>query len=383
MRIVASRVGAVLGVLTLSIAAACGGGGSQPTGTSTATPTAQASGPERYLQYGADGLAQVTSGGQRVLATGPVRWAASDGSGGVLFARWDPQRFGPTWWLAGGSTVPRVVLDTDEVVVPVVERGRPAVAMAGLGSGCGPGDGRVDLVRRDLATGAETTLSCDLARADEGSGVDSYGGGRYVGERWRAVGGWQTDLAFVFWDRSGRVADEPANPVSDGCGGLGPGAACRLSGRLSPDGGTLAATVARPGEAEARLLVVELGSGREVLGLEVRWGVTVTGFDGRWVVLGPDPAVHAEVSEGDEGVAVRELQRRLNAAGAAVVVDGVFGPKTAAAFDLFQRLVFGSASGRCDEATWAALGVPTTLVEVQTGSLVQLPGLVALEARLR
>ena len=75
--------------------------------------------------------------------------------------------------------------------------------------------------------------------------------------------------------------------------------------------------------------------------------------------IGPLP--HPLVLLGQRGVAVEELQCKLNQVGASVLdltVDSLFGPRTKGAVAAFQRqngLVVDGISG---PATWATLGSP-------------------------
>jgi murein L,D-transpeptidase YcbB/YkuD len=65
-------------------------------------------------------------------------------------------------------------------------------------------------------------------------------------------------------------------------------------------------------------------------------------------------------------VTVRSLQYLLNAHGAKLAVDGVFGPKTKAAVIMFQRSHGQAATGVVKAATWRSL-----IVTVRQGSVGQ------------
>ncbi|BAT54679.1 putative penicillin-resistant DD-carboxypeptidase [Nostoc sp. NIES-3756] len=66
--------------------------------------------------------------------------------------------------------------------------------------------------------------------------------------------------------------------------------------------------------------------------------------------------------QGDSGAAVTELQKLLNAKGANVVVDGIFGATTKNAVIIFQRSNGLTADGIVGTKTWAALRkVPTPI----------------------
>jgi peptidoglycan hydrolase-like protein with peptidoglycan-binding domain len=76
------------------------------------------------------------------------------------------------------------------------------------------------------------------------------------------------------------------------------------------------------------------------------------------VPLTPAAGTHKQLQAGAKGVAVRELQERLNNSGAAgkkLRVDGDFGPKTDAGLKLFQTSAKVPANGIADPATWAKL----------------------------
>ncbi|MBD0261451.1 MAG: peptidoglycan-binding protein [Tolypothrix sp. Co-bin9] len=72
--------------------------------------------------------------------------------------------------------------------------------------------------------------------------------------------------------------------------------------------------------------------------------------------------------QGDSGSAVAELQRLLNAKGATLVVDGIFGTGTQTAVINFQRSNKLVADGIVGAKTWAALrrvsNQPINLVDV-------------------
>jgi peptidoglycan hydrolase-like protein with peptidoglycan-binding domain len=66
--------------------------------------------------------------------------------------------------------------------------------------------------------------------------------------------------------------------------------------------------------------------------------------------------------QGDSGAAVVELQKLLNAKGAKVTVDGIFGAGTQNAVITFQRSNGLTADGIVGTRTWAALRkVPTPI----------------------
>lgn len=74
------------------------------------------------------------------------------------------------------------------------------------------------------------------------------------------------------------------------------------------------------------------------------------------VKLDPDrPGTWPVLEDGDTGPTVEELQRRLNAAGASLEVDGDYGTLTLAAVEAFQRSRKLTVDGIVGEQTWTAL----------------------------
>jgi peptidoglycan hydrolase-like protein with peptidoglycan-binding domain len=77
------------------------------------------------------------------------------------------------------------------------------------------------------------------------------------------------------------------------------------------------------------------------------------------VPLNAAAGTHQQLQAGAKGVAVKELQERLNNSGAAIApklkVDGDFGPKTDAALKAFQSGVPLPANGIADPTTWSKL----------------------------
>lgn len=94
--------------------------------------------------------------------------------------------------------------------------------------------------------------------------------------------------------------------------------------------------------------------------------VTISGTD--TVVVGPgntqvpfNPALgtHKQLQTGKKGVAVKELQQRLNNSGTTtgkkLIIDGIFGGLTDAALKEFQTSAKVAANGVADPGTWAKL----------------------------
>lgn len=80
-------------------------------------------------------------------------------------------------------------------------------------------------------------------------------------------------------------------------------------------------------------------------------GLRVDGIVGRdtWAAL------HPTLSRGARGDAVRALQLELNASGARIYVDGVYGSRTEAAVKTFQKAKKLPVTGRADARVWTAL----------------------------
>jgi peptidoglycan hydrolase-like protein with peptidoglycan-binding domain len=75
-------------------------------------------------------------------------------------------------------------------------------------------------------------------------------------------------------------------------------------------------------------------------------------------LMNPAAGTHAQLQAGSKGIAVRELQQRLNGSGAAkppLRVDGSFGPLTDGALKAFQTGAKLTANGIADPGTWAKL----------------------------
>ncbi|MDT5093081.1 MAG: hypothetical protein QOH60_2444 [Mycobacterium sp.] len=85
----------------------------------------------------------------------------------------------------------------------------------------------------------------------------------------------------------------------------------------------------------------------------------VVGAGNTQVPSDPTAGTHADLKAGARGVAVKELQERLNNSGAAIgkklAVDGVFGPKTDAALKVFQTGAKVTSNGIADVGTWTKL----------------------------
>ena len=405
--------------VALLLAASCGGNGSTsvPVTDSTApdatTTTVQPSPPEStepatttprdelderpasYLRFGADGVVRVTADGtEQSLVEGPVGWATSDGSGGVLFTKWSAERFGPTWWQSSNREDAVIASPGDDPLIPARLNGDP-VAVGSLATDDCESNGAGNMVARDLESGTTTTLQCGVGGPDSGEEPDSFGGGLYVGVAWNAVHatGTSTATGLVFRSEFGDVIEHPHNPFPGDC------APCELTAALSPDG-SLLASVYRPDampyrpegqedwwaetqDTPATLSIYSLTTGDVVYDRALSAGALPPFFgswyDGRFVVLGPDRFEYPPLSPGATGDTVRRLQQLLVNEGFDIEIDGTFGPATQTAVEEFHADRFGDPRPTVNTDTWTELGVPATIIDTHTGNTVEVPGAVALE----
>lgn len=126
--------------------------------------------------------------------------------------------------------------------------------------------------------------------------------------------------------------------------------------------------------SRVRLLSAHYGAGRHICGPAscglvsvtmdgTQWTDTAAGNGGTLVdasLLAPDffgavPSTDPVLRLGATGTAVTQMQSRLNAWGAHLATDGVFGALTLAAVEAFQRAHGLTADGVCGSATWAVL----------------------------
>ena len=403
-------------VVALLLAAACGGdGGSSPAVTDSTAPGSEPTTtgevdaptttvdapsttvapvddalPESYYQFGADGLVRFIDGQAERLVATPVAYATSDGVGGVLYSDWSPTELG-TRWLPADTDESRFVWDGYRAI-PALLDGRSVIVASFATDECF--SDVPNMVARDLETGADTTLQCGTGGPDDGWGPNSYGGGLYVGDAWSAVidqGAMLSSIGLVFRDERGAIIEHPANPYSDDCH------PCELTAALSPDGERLA-VIYRPDalqfrnenwgaetvDVPAELQVFDLRTGDLVFqhqlsaGAQPRFDWTPW-FDGRFVALGPDRFDYPSLYRDSTGDEVRTLQRMLVAAGFDIEVDGIYGPGTRAAVEVFHNDRFGASRPAVWTDTWTELGVPDTIIDTHTGNTVEVPGAVALE----
>lgn len=73
-------------------------------------------------------------------------------------------------------------------------------------------------------------------------------------------------------------------------------------------------------------------------------------------IEGDEPEARAELAEGDRGRDVAYLQRRLNAHGFGLAINGVYDRRTRQAVERFQAGAGVDVHGVVDAGTWRALG---------------------------
>lgn len=169
-----------------------------------------------------------------------------------------------------------------------------------------------------------------------------------------------------------REGDGPSTEVGiiqQQLNGVGASPRLAITGRFDPQTTTAAKAFQKRLIAEGVKGVTEDGVVEGVTHAQLKArapSVNVSAND--TVVIGPgqsqadldNPAggTHAQLQLKSKGVAVKELQERLNnsgKAGKALTVDGKFGPRTDAGLKLFQSSVPLPATGIADPTTWAKL----------------------------
>ncbi len=264
-------------------------------GTSPPTPL-----PDHY-RFGPDGLVLVTDVPVR-LFDGEVWNAQRDGEGGVVFHHESPSGVAVGRVRAGSTDVEPVTIERPGHLAGflVVEGRLTAVIEDEIGTEPCPG---VAAFLVDVEDGRERLFTCGLPLEGGSMRLESAGGGLFVGTFDVSAGAGGTSVGLVFWDDDGGRVEPGANPfpaVLPGC------APCRLAGRLSPDGTTLA-YVYRPdakwppavwddrSDAEwwestraiaADVVVIDLESGRELFRDASPAGAQLTDYDGRYIAVG-------------------------------------------------------------------------------------------------
>ena len=117
--------------------------------------------------------------------------------------------------------------------------------------------------------------------------------------------------------------------------------------------GTLAAGIALPVSTAAATPAATAAAGTSVTGQALRLASAQA--------LQPWPVLRQGANSTWPKVTVRSLQYLLNARGAKLTVDGVFGPKTKAALVAFQRAHHLTANGVTSAKTWSVLVVTVKL----------------------
>jgi len=117
--------------------------------------------------------------------------------------------------------------------------------------------------------------------------------------------------------------------------------------------GTLAAGIALPVSTAAATPAATAAAGTSVTGQALRLASAQA--------LQPWPVLRQGANSTWPKVTVRSLQYLLNARGAKLTVDGVFGPKTKAALVAFQRAHRLTANGVTSAKTWSVLVVTVKL----------------------
>jgi len=116
---------------------------------------------------------------------------------------------------------------------------------------------------------------------------------------------------------------------------------------------TLAAGIALPASTAAAAPAATATAGTSVTGQAMRLASAQA--------LQPWPVLRQGANSTWPKVTVRSLQYLLNARGAKLTVDGVFGPKTKAALVAFQRAHRLTANGVTSAKTWSVLVVTVKL----------------------
>jgi hypothetical protein len=205
--------------------------------------------PPPFFRYGVFGVAKVEGGQETVLLKAPVRWAWSDGSGGLVFRYdwfFDDALSRELYHLPSGASEP-VVYPLDGYGYSVINLdGRAAVLgitdVGDLYAGYGCPH---SIVVHDLETGVREDFAACAGEGDYGQSPNSYGGGLYVGVGWADSSSCRTISGISFWDDSGSEVDVAVNPYPQLLGWEVHDPAidwipCEIDARLSPDGRLLA-----------------------------------------------------------------------------------------------------------------------------------------------
>jgi hypothetical protein len=273
-----------------------------PLGTESSTSTtevAASSVTPSYLIYGWEGVTRVHDHGAEHLIAEPVRWAAEDGAGGIVFHSVAEQ---PGWaWLAGADRPTEIptgfIFLLDGQPAALVSRFFDDMAQ------CENEDYLTEeLVVQDLQTGDEQFLMCRSLGPDNEDRITSFGGGLFSWVAWVYTSG-PTARILQFYDLGGNEITVEHNPFAESC------APCHLSARLSPDGALLAYSLwptayweqPEPFDADytqayrdwygeqqhipTEIVVMDMATGVEVFRTDVVADASLTGFDGHIVTV--------------------------------------------------------------------------------------------------
>ncbi|MDJ0663739.1 MAG: hypothetical protein QNJ75_04210 [Acidimicrobiia bacterium] len=269
-----------------------------PTATPSSTLTTAIAAPSAtpsYLVYGWEGVTRVHDSGSEQLVAEPVRWAAEDGAGGIVFesVAEQPGRA----WLPAGAGRPTEIPNGFFFLLD----GRPTAMMSRYFDDMTRCDNQgfmEELSIRDLTTGAERFFMCREFSSDGWREVTSFGGGLFSSlARWQLLGSGSGDLRF--YDLEGQEVPVEHDPFAELCG------PCRVDARLSPDGALLAyslwptALVGYPEPSDGdysqthrewyeeqqhiptQVVVMDMATGVEIFRTNVVADAALTGFDGR------------------------------------------------------------------------------------------------------
>jgi peptidoglycan hydrolase-like protein with peptidoglycan-binding domain len=204
-----------------------------------------------------------------------------------------------------------------------------AEGVAGPGGALPHGDEIQEAFGHHDVSGVQAYVGGDAAAASEAIGAQAYATGDRVAFR-------ESPDLFT-------AAHEAAHVVQQRGGVQLKGDTGQVGDRYEQHADAVAARVVAGGSA-VELLDGMAGSGRASSGAVQR-------------LVEDRPATHAVVRRGSTGAEVRTLQTRLNEDGAepALVVDGIFGPKTQAAVIAFQGRHGLAADGVVGLRTWGVI----------------------------
>ncbi len=265
-----------------------------PADTQSSTSATDVAAPS-YLVYGWEGVTRVHPEGPEFLLAEPVRWAADDGAGGIVFESVAAQP--GQAWLPAGADRPTDIPNGFFFLLD----GQPTALVSRSSENmtrCENQEFMEELSIRDLTTGAEEFLMCREFSSDAWREITSFGGGLFLSlGRWQLIGSGTSVLRF--YDLAGQEITVKHNPFEESCH------PCRMSARLSSDGALLAYSLwptafSEPPEPfdgdytrayrewreqqqdiPTQVVVVDMATGVEVFRTDVVADAELTGFDGR------------------------------------------------------------------------------------------------------